>query len=49
MLQAHHLIVIFSYSLFSISTIGWRWKDEDLNPEDMNSIIRIHNANNEEA
>lgn len=28
---------------------GWRWKDEDLNQDDMNNIIRIHNANNEEA
>lgn len=34
--------------LFSI-LIGWRWKEEGLNPEDMNNIIRIHNANNEEA
>lgn len=49
MLHAHHLIDILSSLLFSISTIGWRWKDEDLNPEDMNNIIRIHNANNEEA
>lgn len=29
--------------------VGWRWADADLNQEDMNNIIRIHNANNEEA
>lgn len=28
---------------------GWRWKDDDLNQDDMNHIIRIHNVNNEEA
>ncbi len=29
---------------------GWRWKDEgEMNPETMNHIIHIHNANNEEA
>lgn len=28
---------------------GWRWKDEDIAPKDMDDIIRIHNANNEQA
>jgi cytochrome c heme-lyase len=28
---------------------GWRWKDDDLTPKDMDVIIKIHNANNEEA
>lgn len=28
---------------------GWRWKDEDIKPEDMDSIIKLHNANNEQA
>ena len=28
---------------------GWRWKEEDLKPEDMANIIHIHNANNEQA
>ncbi|XP_045602022.1 holocytochrome c-type synthase [Procambarus clarkii] len=28
---------------------GWRWKDDDLSQKDMDSIIRIHNVNNELA
>ncbi|MPC83323.1 Cytochrome c-type heme lyase [Portunus trituberculatus] len=28
---------------------GWRWKDDDLNKQDMDNIIRIHNVNNEMA
>jgi len=28
---------------------GWRWKNEDPDPEQMHSIIKIHNRNNEEA
>ncbi|MBN3296658.1 CCHL lyase, partial [Amia calva] len=28
---------------------GWRWKDDDLAPDDMTNIIRIHNQNNEQA
>lgn len=28
---------------------GWRWKDEDIAPKDMEDIIKIHNANNEQA
>ncbi len=28
---------------------GWRWKDEEVTPDTMASIIKIHNANNEEA
>jgi len=28
---------------------GWRWKEESLNPDDMQHIISIHNANNEQA
>lgn len=28
---------------------GWRWKESDIQPNDMNHIIRIHNANNEKA
>lgn len=28
---------------------GWRWKDEDIAPKDMEHIIKIHNANNEQA
>ncbi|XP_018007906.1 holocytochrome c-type synthase [Hyalella azteca] len=26
---------------------GWRWKDDDLKPSDMDNIIMIHNNNNE--
>lgn len=28
---------------------GWRWKTEDVSQKDMGDIIRIHNANNEQA
>ncbi|XP_017778822.1 PREDICTED: cytochrome c-type heme lyase [Nicrophorus vespilloides] len=28
---------------------GWRWKDEDIKEKDMDDIIKIHNANNEQA
>lgn len=28
---------------------GWRWKNDDLSPKDMGDIIKIHNANNEQA
>jgi len=28
---------------------GWRWKNEDVSAKDMDDIIKIHNANNEEA
>lgn len=28
---------------------GWRWKEEDISQKDMGDIIRIHNANNEQA
>ncbi|CAI4221484.1 unnamed protein product [Auanema sp. JU1783] len=28
---------------------GWRWQDDQLSEKDMLNIIRIHNANNEEA
>lgn len=28
---------------------GWRWKNDDLSPKDMDDIIKIHNANNEQA
>lgn len=28
---------------------GWRWKNEDIAPKDMDDIIKIHNANNEQA
>lgn len=28
---------------------GWRWKEDDLNPKDMDHIIKIHNVNNEAA
>ncbi|KAG7197121.1 hypothetical protein KM043_007211 [Ampulex compressa] len=28
---------------------GWRWKKDDLAPKDMENIIKIHNANNEQA
>ncbi|XP_059146879.1 holocytochrome c-type synthase-like [Physella acuta] len=28
---------------------GWRWKEDDLSPKDMDNIINIHNANNELA
>lgn len=28
---------------------GWRWKDDDLSPKDMDVIIKIHNINNELA
>ncbi|XP_061489710.1 holocytochrome c-type synthase isoform X2 [Rhineura floridana] len=28
---------------------GWRWKDDDIKPEDMTNIIKIHNQNNEQT
>ncbi|XP_018335848.1 cytochrome c-type heme lyase [Agrilus planipennis] len=28
---------------------GWNWKEDNLKPEDMDNIIKIHNANNEQA
>lgn len=28
---------------------GWRWKEDALEPKDMDDIIKIHNANNEQA
>ncbi|KAJ8279157.1 hypothetical protein COCON_G00062230 [Conger conger] len=28
---------------------GWRWKEDDLAPQDMSNIIKIHNKNNEQA
>ena len=28
---------------------GWRWKESDLAPKDMDDIIKIHNTNNEQA
>nr|CAG4636478.1 EOG090X0CJG [Eubosmina coregoni]SVE70035.1 EOG090X0CJG [Eubosmina coregoni] len=28
---------------------GWRWKESDLEPKDMDNIIKIHNSNNEQA
>lgn len=28
---------------------GWRWKNEDICQKDMDDIIKIHNANNEQA
>ncbi|KAG8287436.1 hypothetical protein J6590_037695 [Homalodisca vitripennis] len=28
---------------------GWVWKRDDLKPQDMDAIIKIHNANNEAA
>lgn len=28
---------------------GWRWKNEDIQQKDMDHIIKIHNANNEQA
>lgn len=28
---------------------GWRWKEGDINTQDMDNIISIHNANNEQA
>ncbi|KAL1240738.1 Holocytochrome c-type synthase [Trichinella spiralis] len=27
----------------------WQWKESDIQPDDMDSIIRIHNSNNEQA
>ncbi|XP_056155514.1 holocytochrome c-type synthase [Lampris incognitus] len=28
---------------------GWRWREDDLGPQDMTNIIKIHNQNNEQA
>lgn len=28
---------------------GWRWQEDQLSAQDMENIIKIHNANNEEA
>ena len=30
-------------------SLGWRWQDDALSPGDMNYIINIHNANNDQA
>ena len=29
--------------------LGWRWKQDSLEPKDVDHIIQIHNANNEQA
>ena len=28
---------------------GWRWSEDEIGQKDMTNIIRIHNANNEQA
>lgn len=28
---------------------GWRWKDDEIKEKDMEDIIKIHNANNEQV
>ena len=28
---------------------GWKWQDDEVQPHDMENIIKIHNANNESA
>lgn len=28
---------------------GWRWKDDEPSPGDLENIVSIHNANNEQA
>lgn len=28
---------------------GWKWEKDDINTKDMDDIIKIHNANNEQA
>lgn len=28
---------------------GWQWRNDQLNPDDMDTIVRIHNVNNEAA
>jgi len=28
---------------------GWKWEKDDINQNDMDAIIKIHNFNNEEA
>lgn len=28
---------------------GWQWKNDNMEPKDMDYIIKIHNANNEQA
>ena len=28
---------------------GWKWEEDQLQPPDMENIIRIHNSNNERA
>lgn len=47
------VIIFASNSLISRiesnSISGWRWKKEDINQKDMGDIIKIHNANNEQA
>ena len=41
----------FLASKFRLETyfLGWRWKNEDPDPKQMESIIKIHNRNNEDA
>ena len=34
-------------NIFAVS--GWRWKEDDISQGDMKDIIKIHNANNEQA
>ena len=37
------------FDSFALNWIGWRWKDDELQQKDMDYIIKIHNANNEQA
>lgn len=39
----------YQLTFFSGCLQGWRWKEADLEQKDMNHIIKIHNANNEQA
>ena len=39
----------YGTDVYSVVTIGWRWKEGDIESQDMTNIIHIHNANNEQA
>lgn len=35
--------------MFMSVLIGWRWNESEIEAQDMDHIIKIHNANNEQA
>ncbi|GFS05287.1 cytochrome c heme lyase [Elysia marginata] len=48
MLRKVAVLIFAMFKTFDDLT-GWRWKDSDISPKDMDNIINIHNSNNELA